>query len=193
VDEPAADEMSARLGAGREKMIDRPAALAEAISLFKARSVGVYLAESLLGAELESPSDVILGADTVVALEDQIFGKPRDLQDARRILSTLMGTTHDVVTGVTLLDCLSGRRQVTHDVTRVTMRRLSGRNLAAYLESGAWRGKAGAFGIQDAAGEFIANIKGSFTNVMGLPMERVAKLLAEIGILPNENAPEQKK
>jgi septum formation protein len=144
-----------------------PAEEAEALSYFKAREVAGGVAEGL-----------ILGADTIVALDDHIFGKPRDRADAERILTRLMGTAHQVITGLTLLDAGDGRRAIEHDVTRVTMRRLSPAELATYLSSGQWDGKAGAYGIQDENDPFVESIEGSFSNVVGLPLELLSDMLA---------------
>jgi septum formation protein len=128
---------------------------------------------------------IILGADTVVALNGRIYGKPTDRDDARRILSALAGVTQDVITGVTILQRAAGKRLVEHDVTRVTMRPMSPAEIEAYLDSGEWEGKAGAYGIQGTADRFVDRVEGSFTNVVGLPVERVLRMLAEFGIRPD--------
>jgi len=146
---------------------------AEALSYFKARAV----AEGRTGG-------VILAADTVVASGDTVLGKPLDAADARRILSALCGTTHAVITGVTVLDVPTGRRDIRQDTTIVTMRPMPDDVLEAYVESGAWEGKAGAYGIQDHGDAFIERIDGSFTNVVGLPMELVTEMLSGFGIAP---------
>lgn len=154
-----------------------PGAQAEALSYFKARSVAAILHEG-----------IVLGGDTIACVRDVCLGKPRNRDDARQILQLLTGTTHDVVTGVTLLDLSSGRRQIQHEVTTITMRPMSDAQLEAYLDSQAWRGKAGAYGIQDHGDQFVERINGSFTNVVGLPMELLSRMLAEWGIFPSENA-----
>lgn len=150
-----------------------PEEFAEAASYYKARSVSEAL-----------PDRVILAADTIVALDGQIFGKPVNLEDARRILCTLAGSTHQVITGVTICDRTHGRRFINHDITYVTMRRLSDAELSQYLATGQWEGKAGAYGIQDADDPFVETIDGSFTNVVGLPMELVVSMLTAFGITP---------
>ncbi len=127
---------------------------------------------------------VILGADTVVALDGRIYGKPADREDARRILSALAGVTQDVISGVTILQPSAGRRLTEHDVTRVTMRPMSNEEIEAYLDSGEWEGKAGAYGIQGTADRFVEKVEGSFSNVVGLPVERVLRMLAEFGVRP---------
>jgi septum formation protein len=122
------------------------------------------------------PASWVLAADTVVALDDAILGKPADRADARRILCRLRGTCHAVVTGV----CLRlPRRQVsltTVATTTVTMKPLADDEVEGYLDSGLWEGKAGAYGIQDHDDPFVAAVDGSYTNVVGLPMERLADL-----------------
>jgi len=145
-----------------------PAEEAEALSYFKARAAAGVIHQGL-----------IVAADTVVACGGEVFGKPVDLADARRILSRLIGTTQQVITGVTLLDAADERRAISHDVTHVTMRQVPTEELEAYLATGAWRGKAGAYGIQDRDDPFVDAIRGSFTNVVGLPIELLARMLAD--------------
>lgn len=147
-----------------------PEAQAEALSYFKARSVIKSL-----------DSGLIIAADTIVALGAEVFGKPADVDDARRILQKLAGTRHRVVTGVALLDAQTRRRLISHDTTAVTMRPMSAEALEQYLAGQAWLGKAGAYGIQDRGDAFIERIDGSFTNVVGLPMELLSSLLARWG------------
>ncbi len=158
-DEPPLDEAT-----------DDPAALAESTAWFKARSAADAGARG-----------VILAADTVVVLDGRLYGKPRDAADARRILIALRGTTHDVYTGLALLDTATSRRLLAHDRTVVTTRSLPDDALERYISSQRWFGKAGAYGIQDADDPFVESIRGSFTNVVGLPVERLAELLAELG------------
>lgn len=143
-----------------------PADFAEAASYFKARSVAA-----------DYPDRLILGADTVVALDGEVFGKPIDREDARRILERLAGTVQEVITGVTLHEPSSGRRLIMHDVTRVTMRPMEEGELEAYLDSGQWAGKAGAYGIQDADDAFVECTEGSFSNVVGLPLELLERMM----------------
>lgn len=153
-----------------------PAELAEALSYFKARAVADGFDRG-----------VVLAADTVAALGETVFGKPNDVEDARRILQSLSGTRHDVITGVTLLDAESGKREIRHARTGVVMKPLSDRQLNDYLATGAWQGKAGAYGIQDYGDAFVERIEGSFTNVVGLPMELVTSMLDEWGIKPRSS------
>ncbi len=144
-----------------------PADFAEAASYFKARSVAS-----------DFPDRLILGADTVVALDNEIFGKPTDRADAARILKQLTGKDQEVITGVTLHEPSSGRRLIMHDVTHVTMRPMDEAQLEAYLDSNQWEGKAGAYGIQDHDDAFVSCTEGSFSNVVGLPIELLNRMLA---------------
>ena len=148
-----------------------PAAFAESASLFKARSIAD-----------RHPDRVILAADTIVAVGNHIFGKATDAADARRILGTLAGVTQQVITGVTLLAPAAGRQLTRHDITDVTMRRMSSAELDAYIASGEWEGKAGAYAIQETADRFVERVEGSWTNVVGLPIELVIEMLADFGI-----------
>lgn len=148
-----------------------PEAQAEALSYFKARSVADTVNEG-----------IILSADTVVALKGRPFGKPADRDGARRILQALTGTTHDVITGVTLLDAATGERLIQHDSTTVTMRPMTDADMESYLDTGAWEGKAGAYGIQDRGDACVVRTEGGFTNVVGLPMELVSAMLDRWGI-----------
>lgn len=148
----------------RDLMELAPAHQAEALAYFKARTV--YDAD---------PACWVLGADTLVALDLQILGKPRDRDHAREILSALAGTRHQVITGVALLG--PDRRLIASDTTFVTMRKLSAREMNDYLDSNQWAGKAGAYGIQEIADRFVEKLEGSFSNVMGLPMELVTRML----------------
>ncbi len=153
-----------------------PVRQAEALSYFKARSVADRLDEG-----------IVIAADTVVALAETVFGKPRDRADARRILTSLGGTTHEVITGVTILDAAKRRRLIRSESTAVTMRLLSDTELESYLDTGAWAGKAGAYGIQDQGDPFVRTISGSFTNVVGLPMELLSRMFAELAGAPCES------
>lgn len=141
---------------------------AESLAYFKARSV-----------EDDHPNKTILAADTIAVLNGQIIGKPVDAADARRILKLLSGTIHDVITGVVLLSPNGARRIMQHDVSRIRVRRLSDEAVEAYLTTGQWQGKAGAYGIQDHGDAFVETVEGSFTNVVGLPMELLSRMFRQ--------------
>lgn len=120
----------------------------------------------------------VLAADTMAAIEEDILGKPLDRQDASRILRRLAGTRHRVLTGVYLWLPKPSLALVAVETTWVAMRALSNADLEAYLDTGLWEGKAGAYGIQDHDDPFVEAVDGSYTNVMGLPMERLREMFA---------------
>jgi len=116
----------------------------------------------------------VLAADTIVALGRELLGKPGDEAEARRMLRLLSGRTHRVITGVAL--CAAGGRRVRAGVceTRVRFRRLSRRDIDWYVGTGEPMGKAGAYALQGGASLFVTGIRGSYTNVVGLPMEIIS-------------------
>jgi septum formation protein len=129
------------------------------------------------------PHDVVLGADTVVAFGDRALSKPEDAQEARRMLSLLSGTTHIVITGVTLMQKESEVQQTRAAMSAVRMRVLSREEIEQYIAGGDWEGKAGGYGIQDND-PFVTRMAGSHSNVVGLPMELVERMLGERDIVP---------
>jgi len=133
---------------------------------------------------LKRPDAVVLAADTLVALENQIIGKPGDLSEAAQMLRRLSGRTHEVCSAVAIYQQTSGKSAVFHDVSRVHFRRLSKAGIDNYLSKVAPLDKAGAYAAQGSGAEIIARIEGSFTNVVGLPMEKTVAALAKFGIRP---------
>jgi septum formation protein len=127
------------------------------------------------------PDARVLAADTVVALGDQLLGKPEDPAHATKMLGQLSGSTHAVTTGVALIDPSQKIDRVTHVTSLVQMRVLSEDEIARYVATGDWRGKAGGYGIQDND-PFVTCMEGSVTNVIGLPMETVVELLGQAGV-----------
>ncbi len=139
----------------------------------------VRLAREKALAVEAGPDDIVLSADTTVALGRRILGKPADTDAARGFLDSLSGRRHSVITAVALR---RGARLWERDVvTQVRMKRLSDEEREAYLASGDWQGKAGGYGIQGPAGAFIPWIRGSFTAVVGLPLAETANLLLAAG------------
>jgi septum formation protein len=134
------------------------------------------------------PDDVVLGADTVVAFGDRILGKPEDTDDAREMLRLLSGTTHIVITGVSVARRNRGFAQDQRVMSAVHMRTMSDKEIDQYVETGLWRGKAGGYGIQDND-PFVRRMAGCHTNIVGLPMSATKTLLASAGIVPNQKGP----
>lgn len=121
---------------------------------------------------------VVLGADTVVVAEGRILGKPRNMRDARKMLKLLSGRWHEVLTGVAVA---KGDRVVSGtERTRVKFMRLTEKVIEDYIATGESMDKAGAYAIQGWAKAFVENIKGDYTNVVGLPLNRVLSMLSEI-------------
>jgi len=123
---------------------------------------------------------LVLGADTIVYLAGETLGKPQDAADAERMLSALGGGWHEVVTGVAIVRQQAGTRKhfLGHAVSRVRMRALNREEIRAYIASGEPMDKAGAYAIQGGAGGFVAEIDGSYENIVGLPLELTRELLA---------------
>jgi septum formation protein len=129
-----------------------------------------------------SPELAVLAADTTVIVDADILGKPADTDDARRMLSRLAGRRHDVTTAYRVR---FGARMVERAVTTaVAFRALQPAEIDAYLASGEWQGKAGGYAVQGIAGAFVTDLRGSHTNVIGLPLAEVLADLLALGALP---------
>jgi len=124
-------------------------------------------------------ADIVLAADTTVAMGRRILGKPVDAGEAAQFLHALSGRRHRVITAVAVRR--DGRAWTREVVSMVRMKRLSDEEINAYLASGDWQGKAGAYGIQGPAGAFVPWISGSFTGIVGLPLSETAGLLQAAG------------
>jgi len=139
---------------------------AETLAYFKARSI-----------QQKNLGSIIIGADTVVAHSGLILGKPADELDARRILTTLFKGRNEVITGIAVMAPEPPRLRIAHVSTTLTLRSINPDEVEAYLASGAWRDKAGAYAIQEGGDRFVESIEGSHSNIVGLPMEKLAELL----------------
>lgn len=122
-----------------------------------------------------SPADIVIAADTVVVLDGQALGKPRDEADARKMLCRLSGKTHQVMTGLTVLQ---GERAVScTEITQVTFGKLTQQQIDDYIRTGEPMDKAGSYGIQGKAALFVEGISGDYYNVVGLPVCRLGGIL----------------
>jgi len=130
------------------------------------------------------PDRLVLGADTVVDFEGTLIGKPRDAADAERIIRLLFSAPHKVITGIALVRIVDAAEIVEAESTVVYPRSLTEEQVAEHIRLEDWKGKAGAYGIQESGDEFVERIEGSFTNVIGLPMELTQRLLHEFHITP---------
>jgi septum formation protein len=144
-----------------------PAAYVQRLAKSKAEAVAAKLQHGL-----------VLGADTTVVVDDQILGQPEDDADAKRMLQLLSGTWHEVLTGVAVLR-VGGESRVDYETTCVRFAEMSEREIEWYISTGEARGKAGAYGIQGAAGLFIEEIEGDYFNIVGLPIRLVYKLMKD--------------
>jgi len=148
-----------------------PAALVEALSQGKAAAAA---------KSVNDPDALIIAADTVVALEDAILGKPKDELDAFRMLASLSGVRHQVYTGVTVR---RGEQVLTeHEVTSVTFRPLTEEEIDQYIATGESMDKAGAYAVQGVGSLLVERIEGDYFNVMGLPVCRLGRMLKEFGV-----------
>jgi septum formation protein len=119
----------------------------------------------------------VLGVDTAVVLDGAVYGKPADAGDAARMLEVLGGRTHVVVSGLCLVT--PGWEELEHAETSVTFRALTARDIAGYVASGEWKGRAGAYAIQGLGGALVECIEGDYLNVVGLPGALLVRLLAQ--------------
>lgn len=137
----------------------------------KAKQVAVQLGEGL-----------IIGADTLIALENTVLGKPNSAVEAVKILKSLSGKTHQVYTGLILMDVPRNRRLTHHMATKVTMKPLTIEQIRGYVATGEPLGKAGAYAIQGKGEVLIEKIEGCYSNVVGLPLPLLADMLLDFGI-----------
>ncbi len=147
-----------------EDEIGEPASVAEANARRKALAI---------------PGALVLGADTVVALDGRIYGKPRDIAQAREHVGALNGRTHEVVGGIAL--ARDGEIVATAvEVTRVTFHASDDAALERYVATGEWQGRAGGYAIQGEGGALVERIDGDYLNVVGLPLDRLRTLLSRV-------------
>ncbi len=165
--EPAIDE-TPRPG-------ERPAAYARRAAAEKAAAVAARLP-----LRRNVGRRVVIGCDTIVVLDSRILGKPRDAADARRMLRALSGRCHAVISGLCVLQERTGGDWIERNCvvsTEVTFRKLSLREIAAYVATGEPMDKAGAYAVQGRAAAMVACLRGSYTNVVGLPLAELSELL----------------
>jgi MAF protein len=160
---------------------ESPAQLAARLSATKAAAVRGQLA----GRPPRESGRLIVGADTVVALGGEMFGKPDGPADAARMLRALRGKTHTVVSAVAVVEAATGRAAIRISSTQVTMRDYSDAEIEAYVASGDPGDKAGAYAIQHVGFRPVAHIEGCYTGVVGLPLGALVKALAHFGVFPS--------
>jgi len=126
-------------------------------------------------------ASLVISADTVVSLDGEIMGKPTDEADARRMLKSVSGVVHQVVSGVAFVLIDEGLSEVVSSVSDVKFSPLTERDIDEYLSTGEWEGKAGGYAIQGAGGKLIERCDGSFSNVVGLPITEILKFASSFG------------
>ena len=142
------------------------------LALRKARAVAAGVGEG-----------VVLGADTLVVLDGEALGKPRDAADAAAMLRRLRGRGHEVITAIAAVDAATGREAAEAVITAVQMADYTDADIAAYVASGEPLDKAGAYAIQERGAALVAGVSGSYTNVVGLPVDETRRLLESLGAL----------
>ncbi|MGQ9532824.1 MAG: Maf family protein [Desulfotomaculales bacterium] len=148
-----------------------PVERVERLAELKARDVAARIPEGL-----------VIGADTVVVVDGRVLGKPADPAEAEAMLMLLQGRWHEVFTGVAVVAAGGGRALVTHERTEVAFKPLDADQIRRYVATGEPLDKAGAYAIQGRAAAFVAGIRGCYSNVVGLPLARLAGLLEEFGV-----------
>ncbi|AEY64915.1 Maf family protein [Clostridium sp. BNL1100] len=146
-----------------------PAQKAEQLAYQKARDVSNRVKKGL-----------VLGADTIVVIDDEILGKPKDTEDAYEMLKKLSGKEHEVITGVCLIDLDNKIELIQHETTIVQFIELDDEKIRAYIKSGEAYDKAGSYAAQGVGAIFVKGIKGCYSNVVGLPLTRLSDMLEKL-------------
>ncbi len=149
----------------------KPRHQVEELALQKAQAVATQFEDA-----------IIIGADTLVALGDDILGKPKDVNDAKRMLKKLRGRQHSVFTGFVLIDTVSKRTLVKSIETKVWFRKLSPQEISQYIEKEKPMDKAGAYAIQGLGSLFVEKIEGDFFGAVGMPLFTLARELKKLGV-----------
>ena len=163
------------------------AAVEEAAAFSAIRPDELALGNARLKAEAVAqrhPQDWVLGADTIVVLGNEIFGKPADLDEARSFLRRLSGRQHEVMTAVALINISAQRKIEFVERSRVKFRDLTQEDIARYLQLVPVLDKAGAYGIQEYGEILVESIEGELSNIIGLPVQALSRYLIQVGILP---------
>ncbi len=182
---PAEVDESPHDGEAPEECVRR-LALAKAMASAGAAAAAGASARAGAGAATASAGagpagELVLAADTLVVLDGRMLGKPRDAADARRMLASIAGREHAVLTGVALLETPAGRQAATVEASRVRMAPMTPEELDWYVATGEPLDKAGSYAVQGKGGLFVEAVYGNYTNVVGLPMPATYRLFASLG------------
>lgn len=160
--------------------IDEACSSAEVVCQLADRKA--FVVYQLLAGTGKYENGLIIGADTIVVLNDRKLGKPADASEALRMLTELQGKAHQVYTGISIRDLSSGEGKTDYRVTKVRMKAVSSRQLERYVQSGEPLDKAGGYGIQGLGASLIESIEGCYFNVVGLPISLLCEMLAGFGV-----------
>lgn len=163
-----------------------PSSYEEDMSLSKTpEDLVQYLAEQkgkVVAQQQNTTAAVIISSDTIVAIDGNILGKPQSREEAKNMLRLISNRTHDVYSGVCVIDTETNDQTVFYSSAKITMRELSEEEIEAYIETGEPMDKAGAYGIQGMGGMFIQSIEGDYYAIVGLPIEQLVLVLRQYGI-----------
>jgi len=148
-----------------------PVEYAKTLALAKARSVAERFKDR-----------IVIGADTIVDYKGAVIGKPADAKEAEQIIRKLFSSPHKVITGIAIIRLTDNIEIAETDTTIVFPKKMTAGQIAEHIKGQSWQGKAGAYAIQERGEKFVEKIEGSLTNVMGLPMELLKKLLERIKV-----------
>ena len=173
---------------------EEPEEMVARLAVEKAMAVVTRLREGVFRTPSGSPLEkgrnldederiLVVGADTTVVCEGEMIGKPENREDARRIVNILQGKTHQVLTGVCVMDLDTMDKRVEVDSTDVVIMPMSEEQVEAYLNTDEWEGKAGGYQVQRAMAEYLADLQGSISNVIGLPLLVLEEMLESFGVL----------
>lgn len=151
--------------------ISKPEELVRMLSFVKAEDVAKDLTDG-----------IVIGADTIVVLGDEILGKPKDQADAKQMIEKLSGKTHLVISGVTIIDVAQNKHRTEHVTTEVDFKDISDSELHGYLMKANYMDKAGSYAVQEHGALFVRGIRGCFFNVVGLPIYTTGEMLKEFHV-----------
>lgn len=149
-----------------------PESVVESLAYQKAQAISKDIKEDCL----------VIGSDTVVVIDEIILGKPKDSQDAFNMLKMLSGKTHKVITGVCMIDVISNKYLLQHDISHIKFRDISDNEIDAYIKTQEPFGKAGSYAVQGMSAIFVEKIEGSYTNIVGLPLYIIDNMLKQFDI-----------
>lgn len=170
----------------RIPFIIRPSDVDEAVGLSGSPAEKAEMLAFLKASDVakKTPGGIVLGADTIVVLDDVVFGKPSDNDHAFSMLSVLSGREHLVITGIAIIDTVKGIVRKGFELTKVRFAKLSSEEIWYYISTGEPEGKAGAYAVQGIGALLVESIQGCYTNVVGLPLNKLRKMLEDFGIYP---------